>query len=73
MQQLRTPATITPATRGIKISMGFTGYGEVAMRPNAHSFCSGRNNPTFDSSRTYANECVVRLRSKAPEFIVDIY
>ncbi|MEC8673446.1 MAG: hypothetical protein VXY13_06850 [Pseudomonadota bacterium] len=73
MQQLRTPATITPATRGIKISMGFTGYGEVAMRPNAHGFCSGRNNPTFDSSRTYANECVVRLRSKAPEFIVDIY
>ena len=55
------------------MSMGFTGYGEVAMRPNGHGFCSGRDNPSFDTSRTYANECVVRLRSKAPEFIVDVF
>ena len=73
MQQLRVPAVISPTTRGIKMSMGFTGYGEVAMRPNGHGFCSGRNNPAFDASRTYANECVVRLRSKAPEFIVDVF
>ena len=73
MQQLRAPAVITPTTRGVKMSMGFTGYGEVAMRRNAHGFCSGRNNPAFDTSRTYANECVVRLRSKAPEFIVDVF
>lgn len=73
LQQLRESATITPSTRGIKISMGFTGYGEVAMRPNGNGFCSGRDNPTFDASRTYANECVVRLRSRAPEFIVDVF
>ena len=73
MQQLRSPAVITPTTRGIKMSMGFTGYGEVAMRPNGNGYCSGRDNPAFDTSRTYANECVVRLRSKAPEFIVDVF
>ena len=73
LQQLRAPAVISPTTRGIKMSMGFTGYGEIAMRPNGHGYCSGRDNPSFDTSRTYANECVVRLRSKAPEFIVDVF
>lgn len=59
-QQLRTPATITPTTNSLKISMGFNGYGEVAMRDVSHAACGG------------PNDCVVRLRSKAPEFIVDV-
>ena len=59
-QQIRNPATITPTTKSIKISMGFEGYSEVAMRDVSHGNCTG------------PNDCVVRLRSKAPEFIVDV-
>ena len=59
-QQICNPATITPTTKSIKISMGFEGYSEVFMLNSTHSDCSG------------PSDCVVRLRSRAPEFIVDV-
>ena len=61
-QQLRTPAVISPSTSQIKFSMGFTGYGMIQQRRRNSG---GRCNVA-------GNDCVVTMRSKAPEFIVDV-
>ena len=57
-QPLGSPVDITPATTTIEISMGIKGYGRVQMAQSANANCS----------RT--NDCVIALRSKAPEFVV---
>lgn len=61
-QQLRSPAVISPSTDEIKFSMGFTGYGLIQQRRrNSGGRCSATS-----------EDCVVTMRSKAPEFIVDV-
>lgn len=58
-QPLRNSAVISASTSVIEISMGLEGYGRVQLRRDGASSCTG-----------YSMDCVVALRSKAPEFIV---
>ena len=57
-QPLGSPVDITPATTTIEISMGIKGYGRVQMAQSTNANCSR------------SNDCVIALRSKAPEFVV---
>lgn len=58
-QPLGTAAVISPTTTSIEISMGIKGYGRVQMADGANSRCGGAG-----------VDCVIALRSKAPDFIV---
>ena len=65
MQQLITPAVITPDTKTIQFSMGLTGYGMVSQRQAGDG--GGARCPAGGA------DCVIALRSKAPEFKVTVY
>lgn len=60
-QQLQNNAVILPTTSTIEISLGIKGYGRVQMAGASTGRCSGGG---------ITADCVIALRSKAPDFIV---
>ena len=58
-QPLRNSAVISASTSVIEISMGLEGMEECSYDEDGASSCTG-----------YSMDCVVALRSKAPEFVV---